>query len=118
MRKQKHIFALVCCLFFLLGNIYFDWADTPDNPADGRIFFIPMSVMIFSLILLCDEYSPEKLKPYWWVFIWLSIGQIIKFIGFNPYVKMLSDYAFLAIIIIGFIYKIRKNARQLTAGNN
>lgn len=112
MYKQTHIFALICCLSFLAGNVLYDWLDTPDKPADYRIYYVPLSLMIFSLILLCKKNATKKTEPYWCFFMWLSIGQIVKFLIFNPFLQMLSDYGFLGVVTIGLIYKLIKNAQS------
>lgn len=123
MYKQTNIFALICCGCFLAGNILYDHIDVPcpydcATAADYRIFYVPLSLMIFSLILLSKKNSTKRLEPFWWFFMWLSVGQMVKFFLFNPFLQMLSDYGFLGIVTIGLIYKLIRNARQHTAGNN
>lgn len=121
--RQTNVFALLCCGFYLIANVYYDWVDIPceyncPTAADGRIFYFPMSLLIFALSLLCKKNSPKNTEPYWWAVVWLSIMQVIKFIGFNPYIQMFSDYFILGLVTIGLTYKLIKNARPLTAGNN
>lgn len=121
--KQTNIFALLCCGFYLLANIYYDWVDIPceyncPTAVDARIYFIPLSLMIFAISLLCKKHSPKNTEPYWWAIVWLSIMQMTKFIGFNPYFQMISDYFILGLITIGLIYKLIKNARPLPTGSN
>lgn len=104
-----HILALIGCSLFLVGNIVFDLLDTPESPADYRIFYIPFSFMVFTLILLAKDYAKTESKVLhiiWWFFLWLSIGQIIKFLLFNPFHRMISDYGFLGIAILGTIVKL------------
>jgi len=112
--KQTQIFALICCLCFLAGNILYDWLSTDDAPADYRIFYVPFSLMVFALILNGYKHATKKTEPYWWFFLWLSIGQMIKFLLFNPYLQMISDYLFLALVVIGLIYKLIRNGRATT----
>ncbi len=114
MHRQTQIFTLLCCAFFLAGNIAYDWLDTPENPADYRIFYVPLSLMIFALILNGKKNATKQTEPYWWFFLWLSIGQMVKFLIFNPYLQMLSDYGFLALVTIGLTIKLIKNARSST----
>lgn len=123
MIKQLNIFALLCCGFYLVANIYYDLVDIPceyncPTALDGRIVYFPMGLLIFALSLLCKVNSPKNIEPYWWVIVWLSVMQLIKFIGFNPYVQMISDYFILGLVTIGLIYKLIKNARHKPAGNN
>jgi len=111
MFKQTGILALLTCGLYLAANIVYDWLDTPEQPADYRIYYIPLSLMIFALILNGKKHASNKAKPYWWAFMWLAIGQLVKFILFNPFLQMLSDYGFLLLVVIGLIYKLIKNAR-------
>lgn len=108
-QRFLNINALLGCLFFLIGNIVYDWLDTPEDLANYRIFYIPFSYMVFALILLAKDYAQKQRRPiyiFWWFFMWLSIGQIVKFLLFNPFLQMISDYGFLGIAILGTIYKL------------
>lgn len=104
-----NINALLSCLSFLVGNITYDWMTTPTHEADYRIFYIPLSYMVFSLVLLGKDYAKKqggKIYVFWWSFWWLSIAWVIKFLLFYPYLQMLSDYGFLGMVIIGTVYKL------------
>lgn len=106
-----HICGLVSCALFLIGNIAFDILDKPESPADYRIYYIPLSLMVFILILMAKDYAKKESKAVfilWWFFFWLSIGQIVKFIIFNPFIQMVSDYLFLGLASIGTIIKLCK----------
>lgn len=107
-----NMLGLSGCLMFLIGNITYDILDTPESPADYRIFYIPFSFMTFSLLTLAKDYAKKQthtLFVLWWGFWWLSIGQCIKFLFFNPFLQMISDYGFLAFVIAGVIYRINAN---------
>lgn len=110
--KWFNISALAACLLYLVCNIIYGITDSPESPADARIFFVPMALSMTALIVVAYKNSPKKTKPYWWAFICLAIQQVVKFIGFNFYEEMKTDYIILLLIVIGLIYKIRKNARQ------
>ena len=104
-----HTCALFGCSLFLGGNIVFDLYDTPQHPADYRIFYIPFSVMVFTLVVLARDYAKKEGKViliFWNFFLWMSIAQIVKFVGFNPFIKMISDYLFLTVASIGTIIKL------------
>lgn len=106
-----NIFGLLSCALFLCANIVFDIWDTPGHPLDYRLFYIPLSIMIFALILLAKDYARKAgggIYIFWWGFSWLSVGQVVKFIIFNPYIQMVSDYLFLSLVIIGAIIKLWK----------
>lgn len=108
-QRFLNILALLGCLSFLVGNIAYDWLDTPDSPANPNIFYLPFSVMVFSLILLCYDYAKKQNKIigiFWWFFLWMSIGQLVKFILFNPFHQLISDYAFLTLALLGVLYKL------------
>ena len=71
--------------------------------------------MVFVLSLICRLSAKQNgfnvMEIIWDAFMWLSILQVVKFVGFNPFLQMLSDYAVLLIIAVRFTYKIIKNAR-------
>lgn len=113
--RVLNTFALVSCTLFLCANIVFDIWDSPEHPLDYRVFYIPLSVMIFSLVLLVKDYAKKnggKVYVFWWFFLWMSTGQLVKFIIFNPYIQLVSDYLFLALAIIGVIIKVWKLKRK------
>ncbi len=103
-------FALISCLCFLVGNITFDILDTPEHPADYRIYYLPLSIMIFALILVARKSTVGTMRTIWSFFMWLAVGQVVKFLITNPFIQMISDYLFLAIVTIGTLYKLAKNA--------
>ena len=109
----KQIFALVSCTLFLTGNVLYDRLGTEENAPDYRIFYIPLSVMLFSLILLAKDFvrKDSVLDIFWEAFLWLSFLWVVKFIGFNPFVIMLSDYLVLGIVIIRVTYKTFKKCQ-------
>ena len=124
--KSVHILGLLSCAIYLGCNIAYDWVDIPceyncPSAADSRLFFIPLSFMVFVLSLICRLSAKQNgfraLEILWEAFMWLSILQCVKFIGFNPFLQMLSDYAVLLIIAARVTYKIIKNARP-SAGNS
>lgn len=96
-----NIFAIISCFLYLICSIVYDRLDTPENPADYRIFYIPFALMVFALILKCKVYA-IKYKWAWNFFFWLSIGQLIKHCLFNPFLQTLNDYVYLA-CVIGYI---------------
>ena len=90
--------------------------DNPQGTANPKIYYIPDGIKNFALIWLCWEYA-KRFKGVifllWTFFMWLSIGQLINFMFFNPYYEMISDRVFFIIAIIDFITrykKMRKNA--------
>ena len=102
-KKILHIIGLVSCFSYLGGNIVYDLLDTPEHPANPSIFYIPLGVMIFSLILIIWEYAKNQsslIHDLWLSFLMLSISQLIKFTIFNPYVRTVNDYALLVVVII------------------
>lgn len=101
--KYLHTVGLFSCTAYLGGNIAFDLLDTPEKPANPSIFYVPLAVMIFSLILIIWEYSKKQsslIQDLWLCFLMLSISQLIKFTIFNPYVRTVNDYALLVVVII------------------
>lgn len=111
MRRCLNIFALVSCLLFLIGNVYYDQFDTPESPVDYRVFYIPLALMVFSLILLAKEYAKlqgKVIQVCWGLFFWLSVGWLIKFCLFNPFLKTINDYVYLGMIIIYGITELKK----------
>lgn len=67
-------------------------------------------------MFIAYDYS-KKIDPVttvlWWGFLWLSGSQLIKFLFFNPTARMVTDYIFLAFVVIGVIvklYKLENNA--------
>ena len=118
--RAAHIFGLLSCALYLGCNIAYDWIDIPceyncPTAADSRLFFIPFSLMVFVLSLICRLSAKQNgfnvMEIIWDAFMWLSILQVVKFVGFNPFLQMLSDYAVLLIIAVRVTYKIIKNAR-------
>jgi hypothetical protein len=108
-KRFLHIAGLFSCFCFLVGNILFDVLDTPLHPADYRLYYIPLSVMIFVLVALAKDYAKKESHVvfiFWWFFFWLSVGQMVKFAIFNPYIQMVSDYLFLALTGTGTIIKL------------
>jgi len=114
MRSRLNIFALASCGLFLAGNITYDQLGTDEQPPDYRIFYVPLSVMIFALILLCKESAKlqgNTIQALWWFFLWLSISQMIKMWLFNPFIKTINDYGFLVVALIFFFYKLLKKQK-------
>lgn len=108
-QKVLNILALVGCFSFLFGNIAYDWLDKPDSPANPNIFYLQFSIMVFTLVLMCYDYAKKQRKIiaiFWWFFLWMSIGQLVKFALFNPFVQLISDYAFLTLALLGVLYKL------------
>lgn len=67
------------------------------------------------MVLMAHDASKKNggiIQILWWGFLWLSFGQIVKFLGFNPFVTMVSDYLFLSLVIIGTIIKLWKLKRK------
>jgi len=115
--------GLVSCFIFLVGNIIYDLTDKScpydcTTAADTRFFFIPLGIMIFFLILICENAATGKAKHHWWFFKWLSIGQLVKFSIFDYFAPMYSDYAYLVIVAIGLILKFIKRAKPAATRNN
>lgn len=56
-----HRIGLLSCFSYLIGNIAFDIMDSPEYPANPNIFYIPLGVMTFCLILIIWEYSKKNI---------------------------------------------------------
>ncbi len=106
-----NIMALIGCGCYLAGNISYDILYNEGKEPSPLIFYIPLSVMIFTLILLCKDYAKKQrdiIYPFWWFFTILAAGQVVKFLIFSPYLQLVSDYGFLAMALIGLLYKLYK----------
>lgn len=116
--KILNIIAIGSCFLFLFGNIIFALTDNPTGTANPKIYYIPDAIKNFALIWLCWEYA-KKFKGViyllWVFFLWLSAGQLVNFMLFNPYYEMISDRVFLVVAVIDFIIrykKLRSNANR------
>ncbi len=101
-------FALISCFIYLVGSVVYDRMDSPESPADYHIYYIPLSLMIFALILKAKQ---GHINPLWNLFMWLSIGQLIKMCLFNPFLQTFNDYVYLACVVIFVAHQFVKNKK-------
>jgi len=113
--KYINSFALLSCGVYLVANIYYDLIDIPcdyncPTALDGRVVFIPMSFMVFALILKC-MIGATRHKGLWSFFFWLSVGQLTKMCLFNPFLQTLNDYVYLACVAAYIIHQFVKSKK-------
>lgn len=103
-KKAFNIIALLGCLGYLIGNILYDTVSK--NP---YIYYIPLGIMIFTLVLLSWQNTKEGiLKEFWLGFLILSVSQVIKFTIFNPFVQTINDYAWLLVVVVFIVRRIHR----------
>lgn len=116
--RVLNIIAISSCFLYLFGNIVYALMDNPTGTANPKIYYIPDAIKNFALIWLCWEYAKKFngiIYILWYFFIWLSLGQLVNFLLFNPYYEMVSDRVFFIIAIGDFFIrykKLRSNANR------
>lgn len=85
--------------------------DKPEYPANPKIYYVPLGIMTFCLVLLAYEHSKKEspiIKILWWFFLVMAMSQLVKLSVTNPQIYSISEYSFLTIALVGVVIKVFK----------